>query len=259
MRVLFTPRLLGAHLLALVCVAAAGWLGYWQYDAWQEHREAERVDRTQLDPVPLGDVMGPDDPFPADEVGQPVLVSGTWLPESTVHVTGRERDGLEGYWVVTSLTNGEPDAPALPVVRGWQAAVDASTPPPPTGPAEVVAWLQPTEGSGETDPDPADDVLPQMRTADLIQHVDQDLYGAYGVIDADAPGTNPGTAGLEPADLEQLPDAGRFTAIRNLLYALEWWVFAGFAAFIWWRYVRDVTTAREPDGVPEDDPVPSEP
>ena len=32
--------------------------------------------------------------------------------------------------------------------------------------------------------------------------------------------------------------------MRNLLYALEWWVFGGFAVFIWWRYVRDVTTAR---------------
>ena len=123
----------------------------------------------------------------------------------------------------------------------------------------MVAWLQPSEGSGETDPDPADDVLPQVRTADLVQHVDQDLYGAYAVVDPDAAATNPGTTGLEPADLEQLPDAGRFTAVRNLLYAIEWWVFGGFAAFVWWRYVRDATAAREPEPVPDDDPVPSEP
>ena len=107
--------------------------------------------------------------------------------------------------------------------------------------------------------DPADDVLPQVRTADLVQHVDQDLYGAYAVVDPDAAATNPGTTGLEPADLEQLPEAGRFTAVRNLLYALEWWVFGGFAAFVWWRYVRDATAAREPEPVPDDDPVPSEP
>jgi cytochrome oxidase assembly protein ShyY1 len=173
-------------------------------------------------------------------------------------VSGREHEGTDGYWVVTPLTSGEPDAPALPLVRGWVSEID-SAPAPPAGVAEVVAWLQPTEGSGESDDDPADDVLPQMRTADLIQHVDQDLYGAYGVVDADAVGTNAGTAGLEPADLEQLPDAGRFTAIRNLLYALEWWVFGAFALFIWWRYVRDVTTAREPEPVPDDHPVPSEP
>jgi surfeit locus 1 family protein len=258
-RVLLAPRLLGAHLLAVVCVGSAGLLGYWQYDAWEERRAAERIDRTEDEPVPLAEVMGPDDPFPGDAVGQPVEVRGTWLPDSTVYVSGKEQRGLDGFWVVTALTNGDPGAPALPVVRGWQSAVTSPSPPPPTGAAEVVAWLQPSESSGEPDPKPRDDVLPQLRTADLIQHVDQDLYGAYGVLDPGATATNPGTEGLEPADLEQLPPVGRFTAIRNLLYALEWWVFGAFAAFIWWRYVRDVTTAARARPVPEDDPVPSEP
>jgi len=257
-RALLSPRLLGAHLLAVICVASAGWLGYWQYDAWGERRAAERVDKTQLDPVPLAEVMGPDDPFSGDQVGQPVKVSGSWLPESTVFVSGREQAGVDGYWVVTSLTSGAADAPALPLVRGWVEDVETATAPP-TGVAEVVAWLQPTEGSQQPDPDPSDDVLSQVRTADLIQHVDQDLYGAYAVVDPDAEGTNTGTNGLEEATLEQLPEIGRFTALRNLLYALEWWVFGGFAAFIWWRYVRDVTGEREPEREPEDDPVPSEP
>lgn len=255
---LFTPRLLGAHLLALVCVGSAGLLGYWQYDAWGERRAAEQVDRTQLDPVPLAEVMGPDDPFPGEDVGQPVRVRGTWLPDSTVFVSGREHRGTDGYWVVTPLTSGDADAPALPIVRGWVADVDGA-PAPPTGTAEVVGWLQPTEGSQEYDEDPSDDVLPQVRTADLIQHVDQDLYGAYAVADPDAEATNAGIEGLEPADLEQLPEAGRFTAVRNLLYAFEWWVFGGFAAFIWWRYVRDVTAAEEPDPAPDQERVPSEP
>ena len=231
MRAFLTLRMLGAHVLMLVCVAAAGGLGVWQFDAWQQHRAAEAVDLTRLDPVPLADVMGPDDPFPGDKVGQPVEVTGTWLPESTVFVSGREVDGVEGYWVVTPLAVEGPEDPALPVVRGWAATTDA-VPTPPTGTTSVVAWLQPTEGSGEADTDPDDDVLPQLRTADLVQHVDQDLYGAYGVA------TEP-LDGLTPATLEQLPSPGRFTALRNLLYALEWWVFGAFAAFIWWRFVTE--------------------
>ena len=39
--------------------------------------------------------------------------------------------------------------------------------------------------------------------------------------------TNDGTAGLARAGLEQLPEASTFTAVRNLLYAVEWWVFGG--------------------------------
>ena len=36
-----------------------------------------------------------------------------------------------------------------------------------------------------------------------------------------------------------LPKAETFTALRNLLYAIEWWVFGGFAVYIWWRWCRD--------------------
>jgi cytochrome oxidase assembly protein ShyY1 len=132
---------------------------------------------------------------------------------------------------------------------------DPATVPAPHGDATVVGWLQPPEGTGEPDPDPGDDVVPQLRIADLVQRVDVDLYGAYLVLDperTDGPDAAAATGpGLEPATLDQLPEAGQFTALRNLLYAVEWWVFAGFAAFVWWRYVRDVTAeaaAEEADG-----------
>jgi hypothetical protein len=36
-----------------------------------------------------------------------------------------------------------------------------------------------------------------------------------------------------------LPKASTFTGLRNLLYAVEWWVFGGFAVFLWWRWCRD--------------------
>ena len=257
MRRYLTPTLLAAHAVALGCVGTAGWLGAWQLDAWQERRTAEARDLTTTAARPLTEVMGPDDPFPGDRVGQPVTVSGTWLTEATTYVAGREHEGQDGYWMLTPLAVTGPDDPALPVVRGWVAS-PGTAPEPPTGTGAVTAWLQPSEGTGVADDDPSDDVLPQVRTADLVQRVDQDLYGAYAVATTPAPG-------LEAATLEQLPSAGRFTALRNLLYALEWWLFGGFAAFIWWRYVRetaaaDALAAAAPEGAtPSEDPVPSSP
>lgn len=244
MPALLAPRYWGVHLLALVLVGAAGWLGYWQFEAWQMRRAAEAVDLTRVVPVPLAEVIGADDPFPADKVGHPVVVGGSWLPEATFYVSGRRGGDPEaqGYWAVTPLSVESPDAAgaALLVVRGWTAET-ATAPPAPTGEAELVAWLQPTEGSVEMDADPADDVFPALRVADALQRVDQDLYGAYGVIagSLDDAAINDGTDGLAPASLEQLPEASRFTALRNLLYGIEWWVFGLFAAFIWWRHVRD--------------------
>ena len=212
------------HLLVLVLLGSALWLGSWQYDAGQGEREAAARDLTLADPVPLTDVLGPDDAFPAPSVGQPVTVSGEWVPDATVFV---ERD--IGYWVVTPLTVDGAGPVALPVVRGVSEQPTAD---PIAGAAELTGWLQPAEGTGAVDADPADDVLPQLRVADLVQRVDQDLYSAYAVA------TEP-TAGLTAASLEQLPDAGRFTGLRNFLYALEWWVFGGFAVFVWVRHLLD--------------------
>jgi surfeit locus 1 family protein len=212
------------HLLVLVMLGSAVTLGAWQYGAFQGEREEAARDLTRADPVQLADVLGPDDPFPAPSVGQPVTLSGEWVPDATVYV---ER-GV-GYWVVTPLAVGGADAPALPVVRGVS---DEPAADPVTGTADVTGWLQPGEGSGVVDQDPTDDVLPQLRVADLVQRVDQDLYSGYAVA------TEP-TAGLSAASLESLPDVGRLTGLRNFLYALEWWVFGGFAVFVWVRYLLD--------------------
>ena len=247
---LWAPRFWPGHLLVAVLVGVAGWLGSWQWDAGEARRAAEARDLTLVDPVPLEEVLGPDEPFPGNRVGQPTLLSGTWLDSGTVFV---ERGS--GYWVVTPLSIGGRGEPALPVVRGVSESPQA---PPVTGRAELVGWLQPPEGTGAVDPDPTDDVLPQLRVADLVQRVDVDLYGGYAVVaDEVAPGSwpvgdralNPGTDDLAPADLEELPESGRFTAMRNFFYAVEWWVFGAFALFVWVRYLRD---ERAPGRAPED-------
>ncbi|WP_169570388.1 SURF1 family protein [Nocardioides insulae] len=237
------PKLWAAHALGLACVVVATLLGLWQLDSWQHAREVEAMDLTSQAPVPLEDLLGSDDPFPGAVVGHPVDAAGVWVPEGTVYISGRESDGADGYWVVTPLAIDGSGDPAIPVVRGW-VADPAEAPAAPTGPGEVTGWLQPAEGTGAVDEDRTDDVIPQLRVADVIQHVDQDLYSGY-IVSEDPVGAP------EPATLEQLPEAGTFTALRNLLYAIEWWIFGLFAVFIWWRYVRDVTHP-EPDEEGED-------
>jgi cytochrome oxidase assembly protein ShyY1 len=240
----------GAAALALVLVGIAGWLGYWQYDAWGARRTAEARDLTQLEPEPLADVMGSDDPFPGQDVGRPVTVAGEWL-DGGFWVADREHDGREGYWAVSPMAVSGQDAAVL-VVRGWSAQ-PAEQLLPASGTAEVVGWLQPPEGSTAVDDDASDDVFPEIRVADAVQRVDADLFSAYVVADHDR--ISAATAGLESADLDALPQVGRFTALRNLLYAFEWWVFGAFAAFIWWRWRRD---ARAGEDDPEEAAAPAE-
>jgi len=239
--VLAAPRLIPLHLLGLVATALAVFLGLWQLEAWQAQRAAEARDLTSMTPVALDRVLAPDQAFPSEAVGRPVELSGAWLPEATFYVTGREDAGRDGVWAVTPVAVcEEPSAcagsSALLVVRGWSQSPDTA-PAPPAGPVDVTGWLQPAEGSGRPDPDPADAVLPEVRIADAIQRVDQDLYSAFLVAEAAKPPG--GLAGLEPVTPGSLPDPGTGSGLRNLLYAVEWWIFGAFALFVWWRWGRD--------------------
>jgi cytochrome oxidase assembly protein ShyY1 len=241
-RALLSPRMLALHVAAVLATLAAVLLGVWQYGAWQHGREDQAASRVDAAAKPLAAVMTSDEAFPGDAVGQPVRFGGRWLPRSTVYVADRELGGRSGVWAVTpvAVCGGSPGgsadcgaAPAMLVVRGWARSV-GDAPAPPTGAVRVTGWLQPGEGSGVTDTDPGDDVIPEMRVADAIQHVDQDLYGGYVI----ARGAST-TGGLEAVTPASLPKAAALTSLRNLLYALEWWVFGGFALYVWWRWCRD--------------------
>jgi surfeit locus 1 family protein len=259
-RALLAPRLLGLHALAIAATVVAVFLGLWQYDAWQIHREDRSASLVNAAPKPLASVMSSDAPFPGEDVGRPITLTGQWLPDATVYVADRFLESRRGVWAVTpvAVCPQERDAtacakaPAMLVVRGWAPAAK-DVPAPPTGAVEVTGWLQPGEGAGLADPDPGDDVIPEMRIADAIQHLDQDLYGAYVVAREVSTSSTTGEAGsttgeagsttreagLEPVTPESLPKAPASTGLRNLLYAIEWWVFGGFAVFLWWRFCRD--------------------
>lgn len=260
--------MLAVHLLGAVAVGVALAAGVWQYAAWEDRRAAEALDLTSADPRPLDAVMDGDDPFPGELLGTPVEVDGAWRAEETFFVADREdgRDGTgrTGYWLVTPL-DVEGNDSAIPVVRGWVATpTDPAPPAPDADPVALTGWLQPSEGRGLVDDDPGDDVLPELRIASLTQRVGMDLYSAFVVADAErtddpavasaAAADDAAGARLAPVRPDDLPDVGVFTALRNLLYAGEWWVFAVFAAFIWWRFCRDELLAAR-RGSDEDDPI----
>ena len=244
------PRYWGVHLLMVAAVVATVLLGRWQYDVWHGHRADSAASVTRLSPVPLDSVLGPDAAYPADGLGRPVTVEGTWDPGGTVFVSGRERDGRTGYWVVTPVVM--PSGSEIPVVRGWVSdPTQAPTAPP--GRAALVGLLQPPEDSGVPDDDTSDPVLPELSITDLLQRTSRDLYGGYVIAtDRPVPGgattggatTGAGTSGLAPASAEHLPGADASTSLRNLLYAFQWWVFGAFAIFMWWRWLQEDVLGR---------------
>lgn len=235
MLTLLRPRYWPGHLLMVVCVAIAAGLGLWQLDAWQTRRDDAARDLSDKPAVALGTVMTGDSPFPGRSLGRPVEFSGSWLG-SNIYIADRYDDDTRGYWVVTAVKVDGTDS-AMAVVRGWSPKADV---PAPSGDTDVVGWLQATEGSGPFDEDPQDEVIPTMRIASLVEKVDADLYSGYVVAKQVSTGSTPvDDPELRPVTPSSVPSVSGTTALRNLLYAIEWWIFGGFALFVWVRWCRD--------------------
>ena len=224
-----SSRALALGLVAVVLMAAMVTLGLWQLGAYDDRQASDAASQAGRRPVPLDDVMGPDDGFPSDGVGRPVTVTGEFLAAEQLYVEGLP--GSQGrYAVVTPLLTD--NGAAVLVVRGSSGEASADVP---TGDIEVRGSLEPSTADGG----PVDDarVTDGLRVSALVEAVRRDLYGGYVVASEGA-----ATAGLTPA-VAPTPDPSRWAGIRNLLYAFQWWLFAGFVAFMWWRVVGDPDTA----------------
>ena len=235
MRRLLSMRALGLGLVALALMGAMGWLGRWQFDVYDDHQRAEAMATLREPAVPLDSLLGPDDPFPEDGTGRPVVVRGTYLGTDQVFVRDMAGSTLR-YAVVTPLRTAS--GSAVLVVRG---ASDSAAAPVPRGPVTVRGFLEPSQPGGS--PVDARRVTDALSVSSLVDAVDADLYSGY-VLQADEPRAETTLTAVSPL----LPDPSRWSGLRNLLYACQWWVFAAFVGFMWWRITdpRQVAEAAAP-------------
>jgi cytochrome oxidase assembly protein ShyY1 len=236
-----TPRMLLALLLLLGAAAVCARLGVWQLDRAEIRGEvdAARVEAElqQEAPEPIDDVLAPGEPFAGEDVGRKVVVTGSFSVDELL-VPGRELDGTTGYLVLSPLEVDD-GGPVLAVVRGWAPTVRAALAamPPPTGTVEVTGYLAAGEAAGPV-PLPAEGGVEQVEAvspAQLVNRWGGPMYPGYLVL-ADSSSAD-AAAGLSALEPPSLGDGG--LNIQNLAYALQWWIFGGFAVLLWVRMVRD--------------------
>ncbi len=240
-RLLLAPRFLVLHAAAVLVLVAFTLLGFWQLGRFQESRQPEpgRAGQArQQAPVPLGRVVGPEDRLPAEAVGRLVTAEGVFDREHQLLVADREYHGATGFLVLTPLRLA--DGAVIPVVRGWVPAAGDPATAVPAGSVTVTGRLQRSESAEDVRPRrgslPAGQVA-AISTAELANLLPyRQLYDGYLLLREQRP-----PAQVAPRVLDAPPAVRQKwkSPFSNFAYALQWWAFALFAVFMWYRVVRD--------------------
>ena len=241
LRTALRPRWLGLLAVVVVVIAACVQLGLWQLHVAQDKGLADALRKAhEARPALLDTVIRPHQAFPNAQSGRAVTVVGAYAGSDQFLVGPRRLEGRTGFWVVTPMVVQETRA-RVAVVRGF--ATDATRPlDPPSGTVSVDGSLAPGES-----PAAAPSGLPawpqeargSIDLAVLVNEWPGELYNAFVFAQSEKSSTGAGIP--VPDGLERVPppDVTGGLKWRNAAYALQWWVFAAFAAFMWFRMVRE--------------------
>lgn len=248
LRLWLRPGLVALHLFAVVAVVVCIIGGLWQFGIYDRRQADERADRQEVPTVPFDSIWSVGEPFDATLNHRPVTVEGRFGPAADqVWVSGREQDGREGFWLLAPLVLSGDEA--MLVVRGFSTTA-GDLPPVPDGRQSFDVVLEPGESTG-TPLDESTRVLGTVRVPALINVLPYQLFPGYGI------STDPSVAAGLPLVDPPTPDVSWTVGLKNLAYSLQWWVFALFAAGMWWRMSHElVAEARDRARItPEKEPV----
>jgi cytochrome oxidase assembly protein ShyY1 len=227
------PKWIGALFLALAIAAGFALLGQWQLSRAVDggivtEEQTETV-------VPLDSIATPQQPMPAETIGQLVSLDAEFVPGDYVVLSDRFSGFEPGYWVVGHGLRS--DGSSIAVALGWTGTADAAasairtleaSPLPPTMEGRYLSSESPQQSDFEAGQRSA---LAVAELVNLWAEAPDGVYGGYVVLDDEV-------AGLTRIDSPP-PNTEVSLNLLNIFYAVEWVLFAGFAIFLWYRVVRD--------------------
>jgi cytochrome oxidase assembly protein ShyY1 len=250
------------HLLTVTIVVLFALFGIWQLHRW-EGRGTTVSPPDARPAVALSELVSPDRPLPGGSIGRQTTVTGRYDGANQVLIAEREQDGRPGFWVVTPVlpdtspgTSGAPGSSSAPgtsgaaalVVRGWVPAPDDPALTAPGGPITVTGRVYASEDLPPVGTEPPAALPPgqfrQVNTAELTGHFPYRLLDGYVLLATQQPASAASPA-VVPVPVTEVDSGG---GLRNLAYALQWWLFALAVLYFWSKLIRD-------DLAPEDDRV----
>ncbi|MGL4173844.1 MAG: SURF1 family protein [Actinomycetota bacterium] len=241
-RTVLKPQWLALLALVVGVCGGFGWLGSWQLGVARDTAAREAAREAAGRPVsPLVDVLQPGQPFPTIADARTVTATGTYVAAQQVLVPDRVQGNRTGWWVVAALRT---DSGWLPVVRGWVATPEDPRTFAFTANVTITGVLQPDEAPPTEPVTLPGGQVPAVDAADLANRWGTPIYNAF-LVAVDETGLPTQGAAPTPetvaAQMERVPPPGPQAAgldWQNAAYALQWWLFAGFAVLLWWKMVR---------------------
>ncbi|ARZ68816.1 SURF1 family protein [Streptomyces sp. HU2014] len=249
-RFLLTSRWWAINVFAVLSIPVCLFMGSWQLSRFETRVDSHREQQTQADEAksaaaePLRELL----PVSTETSGRRATVTGRYDPGHQLLVPNRSLDDRQGFYVLTPLRTD--DGKAIPVVRGWlpgdadSKADTAAVPAPPKGNVSVVGSLQASESPASKGVRSAGGLpegqLGVISAASLVNVLPYEVYDAWL--------TAPKAEGaLTPVPPAAAPNSGLdLKAFQNLGYTGEWFVFAGFVLFMWFRlFRREVEAAKD--------------
>jgi cytochrome oxidase assembly protein ShyY1 len=226
------------------------WLGFWQLGVAHDSARAEMVERAENSPVvPIDTLLRPHGAFPGLDSSRRVSAVGRYDAAGQFVVPNRRLSGVAGSWVVTPLVV-ETTGARLAVLRGFMEGTAAPAPTSGDTAVTVVGSIAPGESPLELPGQPAGQ-LGAVDLGHLANVWPGQLYNAFVFAISETPSAT--VVGSTPGSLQRVPPPSPDPGMtpRNTAYAVQWWIFALFALWMWWRMVKDahqreVAAAAEP-------------
>jgi len=111
-------KLLLLSLVAAFFASLGAYLGFWQLDRAAQKETLQSAIQQQASKPPLAPHVFLNLNDVNEVLHQRVLLSGTWVPQSTVYLDNRQMDGKVGFFVLTPMRLEGSDKVVM-VQRGW--------------------------------------------------------------------------------------------------------------------------------------------
>ena len=222
-----SPIWIAGIVIALVTIVAFVNLGFWQLRRLEERRtiSATIEARSTADPLELVEAMATFGADPEALAYRRVLVEGVYDQLEEVLVVATTLNGRSGHDVLTRLRS---DSVNIAVDRGW-VPIDTEGPPvveaaPAPGSVEVVGMLLEGQIHRSLGTPGADGSYEQIGRIDLGVLAGQwgsDLLPVYLLVESEDPPSGDLPLRRPPPEPSEGP---------HLVYAIQWFIFAGIVA-----------------------------